>query len=147
MSTSGVAMPDIELAIIAFLKDDFELEDLVHGRIYAELPAGVNYPALRVRRISGRAGVPRWLDAATIEVAGWGHRADASARRDARDTCELAVRALHDLQNTIVRDAVLCGPVATFGPREVPDTLASGVSNPRFIAEVSITYHPAPAGS
>lgn len=144
---SAPTLPDIEAAVIAYLLNDFELGSLVDSRIYAEIFPKVVYPALTARRISGHAGAPRWLDGATIEVAGWGHRNDAGSRKDAHDACEAAVRALQDIVNTTSLDAIICGPIATNGPRSVPDQISSGVTNPRFVAEVSLTYHPAPAGS
>ena len=144
---SAPAMPDIEASVIAYLLTDFELGSIVSTRIYAETPHDPTWPYVTARRISGRAGVPRWLDGATIEVAGWGHRNAAGARKEARDACEAAVRALQDIVNTPSLDAILCGPTATNGPRSVPDQISTGVTNPRFIAEVSLTYHPAPAGS
>ncbi len=144
---SAPTLPDIEAAVIAYLLTDFDLDVLVSNRIYAELPKDVVYPCVTARRISGRAGVPRWIDGATIEVAGWGHRNVPNGRREARDACEAACRALNDLANTTSLDAILCGPLATNGPRSIPDQIATGVTNPRFIAEVSLTYHPAFAGS
>lgn len=144
---SAPTLPDIEVAIIDYLLADFELDTIVANRIYPETPNNAVFPYLTARRISGRAGVPRWLDGATIEVAGWGNRNVVGARKEARDACEAAVRALNDLQNDIIDDLVLCGPTATSGPRAIPDQISPGVTNPRFIAEVSLTYHPAPAGS
>ena len=140
-------MPDVEAAVITWLLDDLILETIVSNRIYAETPSKAVYPYVTARRISGRSGVPRWLDGATIEIAGWGHRNDAGGRQDAHDACEQAVRSLNELQNDVVLDAVLCGPIATNGPRSIPDQISTGVANPRFVAEVSLTYHPAPAGS
>lgn len=144
---SAPVLPDIEDAVIAFLLLDSDLEAIVDARIYAELPAGAVYPCVTARRISGRTGNPRWLGTVTIEVAGWGHRDDAHGRRDARDACEYAVRALQDATNTLSQDALLCGPIATNDPRSIPDQITPGVANPRFIAEVTLTYHPAAAGS
>ncbi len=140
-------LPDIEAAVIAYLLADLDLGAIVDDRIYAELPTGVVYPCLTARTISGRAGVPRWIGSATFELAGWGHRNDANARRDARDACEAAVRALNDLANTTSLDALLCGPLATNGPRSIPDQISTGVTNPRFTAEVTLSYHPALTGS
>lgn len=143
----SVVMPDIEYAVIQFLLDDPALGIVVSDRIYAELPPGVVYPCVTVRRISGRSGVPRWLDGATVEVSGWAHRDAAGARAEAHDACEYAVAAMNGISNTLADGAVLCGPVATSGPRSIPDTIKPGVTNPRFVAEVSLTYHPAQFGS
>ena len=144
---SAVVAPDIDDAIVAYLLTDTDLQAIVGTKIYAELPPGVAYPCVTARRISGRSGHPRWLGTVTIEVAGWGHRNDAHGRKDARDACEYAVRALQDTVNLLSQDALLCGPLATNDPRSVPDQVSPGVSNPRFIAEVTLSYHPAPAGS
>lgn len=144
---SAPVLPDIDDAVVAFLLTDTDLGGIVDARIYAELPPNAIYPCVTARRISGRSGQPRWLGTVTVEVAGWGHRDDAHGRRDARDACEYAVRALQDSVNTLSQDALLCGPLATNDPRSVPDQISPGVSNPRFIAEVTLTYHPAPAGS
>lgn len=144
---SAPVLPDIDDAVVALLLTDTDLQTIVGTKIYAELPAGAAFPCVTARRISGRSGVPRWIGTVTIEVAGWGHRNDANGRRDARDACEYAVRALQDTANTQSQDALLCGPIATNDPRSIPDQITPGVANPRFIAEVTLTYHPAAAGS
>ena len=51
------------------------------------------------------------------------------------------------LANTTSLDAVICGPLATLAHGGVPAQVSPGVTNPRFITDVSLTYHPAPAGS
>lgn len=139
----SVVMPDIDDAVITYLLTDTALGDIVSDRIYAERPESVVWPFVTAHKLSSRVANPRWLEAATIEIAAYGHRRDAHARRDAHDACEEAVRALNDLTNSTQIDAVICGVVATFGPRSVPDQLQSGEINPRFVAEVSLTYHPA----
>jgi hypothetical protein len=136
-------LPDIEHRLIEHLLTVPDLEDIVDNRIYAELPPNVVYPCVTVKIISSRSAHPRWLEAGTFEVAGWSNRQFSGARRLARDTCETAVSALHSLVNTVIGDVVVVGPVATTGPRPVPDQISAGVTNPRFIAEVSMTYHPA----
>lgn len=136
--------PDLESAVIDHLLGIAGLTTLVADRIYAELPPNVVYPALTVRTISSRSGSPRWLEAGTLEVAGWSNRSIARARRQARDVCEIAVTALNNLVNATLDGCVVVGPVATAGPRSVPDVVSQGVTNPRFIAEVSVTFHPVP---
>lgn len=144
---SAVTMPDIEQVLIDYLLTDFELNANVSDHIWAELPSGAAFPCVTVTRISGRTGFPRWLDAATLQVAGWASVKNASGRKLARDACEQAVRALHEISNEIVDDAVLCGPLFATSPRSVPDVVASGLAHHRFISEVTLTFHPAPAGS
>jgi hypothetical protein len=138
-----VPMPDIEDALIDYLVADTGVGAVVVDRIYAELPRGVVYPAVTVRLLIQRSGVPRWLQSpATVEVAGWAHRDDAHGRKNARAACETAVAAINALRNAVLGDVVVVGPIATTGPRSVPDQLEPGVVNPRWIAEVSLAYHP-----
>lgn len=136
-------MPDIEDGIIDYLLTSTDLQALVSSRIYPELPPSVVYPLLTARVLSSRTGAPRWLEAVTLEVAGWSHRDLTGARKLARNVCETGVAVLYKAVNKSVSDCLICGPVATVGPRSVPDTIAEGVTNPRFIAEVTLTYHPA----
>lgn len=147
MTGEAVVMPDLEAALIAFLLDDFALADHVVGRIYAELPPEPTYPLVTLVLLSARGRVPRWLDAGTVTVTGWGSRAAANGRKDARDALAYALAALNTIANTTVGDAVLCGPVATFEHGSLVDRIGEGLSNPRFIADVSLTFHPAAVGS
>jgi hypothetical protein len=135
-------MPDIEADLIAYYATVPDLQALVDTRIYPELPSGVIYPALTARNLSNRTTMPRWLEACTIELAGWTHRDIAHARRMARDICETAVAATYQLINRTLGTSVVMGPQAVTGPRSVPDSIDPGITNPRFIAEVSFTYHP-----
>lgn len=137
-------MPDIESRVIGHLLTVTEVAAIVSDRVYAELPPEVVYPCITLRVISSLGSNPRWLEGATLEVAGWSNRQLASSRKGARDTCETAVAALCAMVNQTLGDVVVVGPIATTGPRSVPDQISPGVTNPRFIAEVSLTYHPVP---
>lgn len=138
---TAVVLPDIEDRLIDYLATVPAITNLVGTRVYAEL-VGTTYPVLTVRLLSSRAGVPRYWTDATFEVAGWASRNDANGRSAARLVAETAVAVLNDLSNRILGNAVVAGPVATFGPRSVPDQLESGVTNPRWIAEVTLPYRP-----
>lgn len=135
-------MPDIEAALVAYLLTVPDVQALVDTRVYPELPQGVIYPCLTCRSLISRQTMVRWLDANTVEVAGWAHRDIAHARRMARDVCETGVAALYQLVNKVLSNVVIMGPVAVTGPRSIPDQIEAGITNPRFIAEVSFTYHP-----
>lgn len=137
-----LVFPDIEAALIAHCLTVPELTALVGTRIFAEAPPGTAYPVLTLRKLSSRTLQVRWLETVTIEVAGESHRDVAGARSEARLVAETGVAVLNALSNRTVERCVIAGPVATVGPRPVPDVLATGVTNPRFIAEVTLTYHP-----
>lgn len=136
-------LPSIEIALLDYLASVSDVSTLVGGRIYPELPAGVLYPNLTMRKLSSRAGHPRWPENVTVEVAGREHRDVANGLSTAQHICEVAVAYLNTLVNVEIGGCVITGPQATTGPRPVPDQVTPGVTNPRYIAEVSLTYHPA----
>ncbi len=138
-----IVFPDIEKALIKYLLTVPAITALVSTRVYAEAPAETPFPVITVRKLSSRAGgSPRWLEACTMEVSGESHRDVANARAEARLVCETAVAYLNALANSTIEGCVITGPVATTGPRPVPDVVTAGITNPRFIGEVSFTYHP-----
>ena len=71
--------PNMEALVSAFLRDQDEMTDLVDDRVYTALPAGVEFPCVRVVQIIDvPAGSPLWAVGFDIQVEGFGgSKADA----------------------------------------------------------------------
>jgi hypothetical protein len=137
-----MVFPDIEKAILKYLLTVPEVTAAVSQKVWAELIPEAPYPCATVRKLSSRNPQLRWQETAVMEVAGYEHRDVVGGRATARLVCETVVASLNAMRNVVTEGCVIAGPLATTGPRSVPDQISPGVANHRFIAEVTLMYHP-----
>lgn len=137
-----LVFPDIEKALLKHALTLTPVTTLVSNRVWTQVEPSPVWPFMLMRKLSSRARQVRWLETVTIEVQGEEHHTIANAESAARLVCETGVAMLNSLKNHVLDGCVIAGPIATTGPRSVPDQLAPGITNPRYIAEVTLTYHP-----
>lgn len=140
MSTQ--TLPDVEAAVIAYLLET-DVATEVEDRIYAEIPEGVLYPFITVQKFS-ETDTRHWIATASLQIGGWASRANPEPRALARDLCEATVAALHDAVGFMDGSIILGAGFTLVGPRAVYDR---PTSNPRFLADVALPYHPASGAS
>lgn len=138
---STALLPDLEVAAIAWLKEDARVNAVVGTRVYPSPPDNVNYPYVKVFTLPGRTLARHWLAQAVLQVEGWAHHGKTSSpsgRLEAREACETAVAVLHDAQNVLVGDCWVLSVLDVRTARELPDR---ETDHHRFVAEVLVTYH------
>jgi hypothetical protein len=134
--------PSIEKALLKYAITVPAITALVGNRVLDQSGPDVIFPFMVMRKLSSRARQVRWLETVTIEVQGEEHRDVVNATSRAELICETGVAVLNGLQNHVLDGCVIAGPIATTGPRLVPDQLAPGITYPRYVGEVTLTYHP-----
>lgn len=134
------ALPDAESVVIDYLLTT-DVAALVSDRIYDRAPENVTFPYLIVRRISGTPSTHHWQDHARIELTAWVWRGQNNGSSIAREICEAAVVAMHEMPAAGVTDAIVNHVQDAIGARFIPDP---DHSNIRYIAEVLVHLHPAP---
>lgn len=139
-------LPDIEAALITYLLTVPEIQVYVGTRVWgsAHRPEQPAMPFLELQIVGGRANTEHWIGHDTVMLNAYNSRQLAYAAEDARDLCEIAVAALHDLRNTALGDCLVTVVEDAAGVRPLPDQMTS---NPRYTADVLVHYHPLPLGS
>lgn len=129
-------LADAELVVGAFFRVAPEVVALVGTRAYTEIPAKPIYPFLRFTRIGGRVRVPRYLDAARMEIEAFG-----ATKASAQNTIAAARAALWEASGTY-GPGVITGVEEHLGPQWRPDTVATP-ARPRYLLDMTITIRPA----
>jgi hypothetical protein len=128
---------DIEAALVAFLKNDPDLEELHGGRVSTEVPADAEFPRIRITRTGGLTSVEGWLDRPRVTVEAW-----AKTKAEA---WELASMTLAVLQARLPASPIPAGVITDVRPdigiAWTPDPTTDLA---RYTFAVAMTTHPNP---
>lgn len=130
--------PDIEAIAVAYLLEHDAVADLVDERVYTNSGSQITAPYATVFRAAGGARARHHVDQAVLQVEGW-----ADDRSTARDVCETALAALHDLPGWLNDLGVVSGVTDLIGTRPLP---AREDERWHFAAEVLVTAYPHRSG-
>lgn len=123
MSYPVEVLPDVELAVILYLRSKTALTTLVAGAsITTRLPAGATMPRVLIHRGGGTPPEPRRLDEAAIQVDvlhDHEHQAEASA------IARTIAAELVAIANDIVGACVLVSAQTEISPQWLPDTVST----------------------
>lgn len=130
-------LPDIEMLVSRFLREQEEITDLVDDRVYTVVPKDPTWPLLRLQRVAGAPVLSRPLhvDAPTIQLDAYADtKAEAhTLMATARAVIAERLEGVHDL-------GVVCG--VTFGSMSwLPDPSYSP-ARARFVGDFVAVVHP-----
>lgn len=131
------ALPDVERIVSTALRADPDLDALLAGRIYGELPkTSRTFPLCRLGRIGGGpAGTPLYLDAAVLQFDVWG-----GTKYETRTIAATIVAVLDTLAGYTAHGGYITGvdPGAT---RYIPDETYTP-ARPRYVVESTVYIRP-----
>jgi hypothetical protein len=128
---------DIEAAVVAFLAEDPDLEEIHDGRVSTEVPENPVFPRLRITRIGGLMDPDAWIDRPRIAVEAWANDKATAWALIAKTTAVLQTRLVAAPIEAGVITSVRQDQGATWAPD--PET-----GKPRYTVSVQITTHPTP---
>lgn len=131
-------LPDAELLVTTFLRQDAAVQAVVGDNIYTELPAGFSdWPALRVTRIGGApAFQPLVLDKPLVQFDVWG-----GPKRPTLKVAETVREALSE-RTPFHAESIGTLAVERFGTlRYAPDTKYDP-ARPRWICDAILVTRP-----
>lgn len=129
-------LPDAELLAIEYLRAHPDVDALVDGRVYGELPHEPTFPVLTLFRLPGRVIVPRHFVAARLQIDAW-----AETKGAARTVAETARAALYGASEATHTEGVVTGLEEILDIRWEPDP-ENGL--PRYLFEIELYVHPLP---
>jgi hypothetical protein len=140
--TALVLLPDVEVLLSEFLRNQPEVTALVTDHVYTEIPkapAGedTRWPLVRLSRYGGTpvTSIPLWLDQALVQVDVFGGSKRLANR--IAETC----RAVLDLRLIGVHAAGVVTGVRTSGFGYHPDATYTP-AKPRYLFTATVTLHP-----
>lgn len=125
--------PDIESAVIAWLKDGA----IAGGRVYSKIPTDPAFPLVTVARIGGIPSVREHLDRANIQVDVWG-----GTKSEALDLAQQAREMLLEMEGQVSTDAAMIWISAvedSLGLTYQPD---EETGRERYLFAVNVHAHP-----
>lgn len=132
-------LPDAEMLIVDYLRTVDDIADEIGERVYTTIPPGParTWPLVRVMRVGGAPVVPRWLDAARIQIDVF-----ADDKQTANDIARIVQAALHDLPGVHVEGVVTGVEDGVFHWNPDPDT-----GQPSYTLDVLVYLHPNPGAA
>ena len=128
-------LPDVERAVVQFLRASSDVSALVSQRVSTELPGSPTYPYVTVRLITGAEIIREHFDAQQIQVDCWAD-SKASAALLAR-----TVRAAVLTMRSATHDQSVVTQVVTLTtPSWLPDTEVTP-PRPRYTFDVQVFIH------
>lgn len=128
-------VPSVESMVVAVLRADTDLDDIVGTRIGTELYAGVA-AAVQVHLVSGEERVRHHLDAARVQIDGWG-----GSKLDAWNAVSRARAVLLGFQGVVTGLGVMSGARTLTTPQWLPDDTFEP-PRARYTCDLEVYVHP-----
>jgi hypothetical protein len=129
-------LPDLDAALVAFLRDHPSLAPLHGGRVSVRMPSGAA-AALRVTSIGGFQDAP-WEGFSEYQIECWGPGVDDAAYQAAHMLARTVIAAVYDMPGPVTGGRVTSA-VPTLRPLESPD---ADTGRARYIVQVQIQVYP-----
>jgi uncharacterized protein DUF3168 len=134
MSRPVIVLPDVESIVVAYLKANPQVDAVVDGRVYGELPPRVDFPAIAILLVSDDVPIDWWLSGAWIQVDCFG-----TTREQARTLARITHAELIGMSGKQPDGSVVSSVSTISGVRHIGEPVDNRA---RYQVSVRINVHP-----